>query len=273
MQVERCSFYDPADVVMYVTRQVKNAQKKSEAIDYLTFVPDGEPTLDINLGCEIDLLKPMGIKIGIITNGSLIDREDVKADLMKADWVSVKIDASSKNRWRVIDRPHKSLSLDSIREGMLDFSKQFQGTLVTETMLIQSRYHDLEDINKMADFVSALNPDKAYLSIPTRPPAESWVKAPDPETLNNTFQIFDKKVNHVEYLVGYEGNAFAFTGDAEKDLLSITSVHPMRKSAVRDLLYRANENWTLVEKLLCENRLVETQYNDQWFYMRNMSHR
>lgn len=272
MQIERCPFYDPADVIRHVTRQVKNAQKKGESIDYLTFVPDGEPTLDANLGREIDLLKPIGIKIGVITNGSLIDREDVKKDLMKADWVSVKVDAGSKKRWRMIDRPHKSLALDSIWDGMLDFSKKFQGTLVTETMLTQSKYHGLEDINRIADFVSALNPDKAYLSIPTRPPAASWVKAPDPETLNNTFQIFDEKVNHVEYLVGYEGNAFAFTGDAEKDLLSITSVHPMRESAVRGLLHRANENWALVEKLIGERRLVETQYNDQWFYMRNMRH-
>ena len=33
MKVERCPFYDPADVVRHVTRQVKNAQKKGEAID------------------------------------------------------------------------------------------------------------------------------------------------------------------------------------------------------------------------------------------------
>jgi len=271
MQIERGPVDDPADVVGHVTKQVKNARKKGESIDFLTFVPDGEPTLDANIGREIDLLKPMGIRIGVITNGSLIDREDVKKDLMKADWVSIKIDAGVKKKWRTINRPHTSLVLDSIWEGMLDFSKKFKGTLVTETMLIQSRYHDLEDINKMVDFISALKPDKAYLSIPTRPPAESWVKAPDPETLNNTFQLLDKKVNHVEYLVGYEGNAFAFTGDAERDLLSITSVHPMRKSAVKDLLYRANENWSLVEKLLDEKRLVETQYNDQWYYLRNLS--
>lgn len=270
MQVERCPFYDPADLVMRVGKQIKTAQAKGESIDYLTFVPDGEPTLDINLGREIDLLKSMGIKIGIITNGSLLYHEDVKADLMKADWVSVKIDAASKKVWRMIDRPHKSLSLDSIWKGLLDFSKKFQGELVTETMLIQGRHHGIDDITKMADFIAALNPNKAYLSIPTRPPAEKWVKAPDSGALNRVFQVFDEKIDHVEYLVGYEGNAFAFTGDAEKDLLSITAVHPMRASAVRDLLSRANENWSLVEKLICENKLIETQYNDQWFYMRNL---
>jgi len=44
----------------------------------------------------------------------------------------------------------------------------------------------------------------------------------------------------VEYLIGYEGNAFAFTGNVEEDLLSITSVHPMREDAVKDFLKKAN---------------------------------
>jgi wyosine [tRNA(Phe)-imidazoG37] synthetase (radical SAM superfamily) len=269
MQVERCPFYDPEDLVAHVIKQIENAREKGESIDYLTFVPDGEPSLDINLGHEIDLLKPMDIRIGIITNGSLLDREDVQRDLVKADWVSVKVDAASKKIWRMIDRPHKSLSLDSIWKGILDFSKSFPGELVTETMLIQNSYHGLDDISRLAEFIASLNPDKAYLAIPTRPPLEHWVKPSDPETLNRAFQIFDEKVDHVEYLIGFEGDAFAFTGDAEKDLLSITAVHPMRESAVRSLLSRANEGWTLVEKLLYQERLVETQFEGQWFYMRH----
>jgi len=64
MQVERSSFYEPEDIVVSVRKQVKKATKKGESIDYLTFVSDGEPILDANLGCEIDLLKSIGIKIG-----------------------------------------------------------------------------------------------------------------------------------------------------------------------------------------------------------------
>jgi wyosine [tRNA(Phe)-imidazoG37] synthetase (radical SAM superfamily) len=95
-QVERHPFYEPQDIVKSVRKQVEKATKKGEPIDYLTFVPDGEPTLDSNLGYEIDLLKSLGIKIGIITNAPLAFREDVRADLMKADWVSLKIDSISK---------------------------------------------------------------------------------------------------------------------------------------------------------------------------------
>ena len=53
MQVERGAFYEPEQIARNVEKKVKEAQDKGERIDYLTFVPDGEPTLDINLGKEI----------------------------------------------------------------------------------------------------------------------------------------------------------------------------------------------------------------------------
>jgi len=269
LQLERGPFYEPEDIIKSVGKQVKKAIKKGEPIDYLTFVSDGEPTLDVNLGYEIDLLKSLGIKIGVITNASLIFREDVRADLMKADWVSLKFDSISKTSWRKINRPHRELELGLILEGMLDFSKSFRGELVTETMLIQGIGLDADILKEMADFLGRLNPAKAYLAIPTRPPAESWVRPPEPKDINVAFQVFHEKLDQVEYLIGYEGNAFAFTGNVEEDLLSITSVHPMRKSAVQEYLKKAGADGSVVSQLIAQSKLVETDYAGQKFYLRS----
>ena len=268
LQLERGPFYEPEDIIKSVGKQVKKAIKKGEPIDYLTFVSDGEPTLDVNLGYEIDLLKSLGIKIGVITNASLIFREDVRADLMKADWVSLKFDSISKTSWRKINRPHRELELGLILEGMLDFSKSFRGELVTETMLIQGIGLDADILKEMADFLDRLNPAKAYLAIPTRPPAESWVRPPEPKDINVAFQVFHEKLDQVEYLIGYEGNAFAFTGNVEEDLLSITSVHPMRESAVREFLKKAGADGSVVHQLIAQGKLVEADYEGQKFYLR-----
>ena len=269
MQVERCPFYEPEDIFESVGKQVKKAGKKGESIDYLTFVSDGEPTLDANLGHEIDLLKSIGIKIGIITNASLIFREDVREDLMKADWVSLKFDSAWKSNWRRINRPHRKLELSLILRGMLDFSRIFTGELVTETMLVQGINTDTDILKEMAGFLSGLNPAKAYLAIPTRPPAENWVHPPGPEDINVAFQVFHEKLDQVEYLIGYEGDAFAFTGNVEEDLLSITSVHPMRESAVSEFVKIADADWSLVHQLITQSKLVETEYEGQKFYLRN----
>jgi hypothetical protein len=69
----------------------------------------------------------------------------------------------------------------------------------------------------------------------------------------------------------YEGNAFALTGDVVEDLLAITAVHPMRKDAMQDFLERAGANWSIVETLIAEDQLSETEHGGQKFYKRKFA--
>jgi wyosine [tRNA(Phe)-imidazoG37] synthetase (radical SAM superfamily) len=271
LQATRSVFYEPEEVLKAVRRKVEAAGESGEPVDYLTFVPDGEPTLDANLGREIELLRPLGIKVAVITNGSLIWLCDVREDLVTADWVSLKVDSTREETWHRLDRPHGTLQLSSILEGMLEFAKAYAGDLVTETMLVQGVNDGPEHLEEVGDFLAQLKPARAYVSIPTRPPAEAWACPPSEEVINRAYQILSERVPHVEYLIGYEGNAFAFTGDVEKDLLSITAVHPMRREAVSDFLARAGADWPLVQRLIAQGQLVETAYAGRSFYMRKLS--
>jgi wyosine [tRNA(Phe)-imidazoG37] synthetase (radical SAM superfamily) len=278
MQIERRAFYEPEEVLKAVQDRVEKAVDSGESVDYLTFVPDGEPTLDVNLGREIELVKPLGIKTAVITNASLVWREDVQEDLMDADWVSLKVDAVQEDVWRRVDRPHGSLQLDRVLDGMLEFASAYRsaywragsGELVTETMLVGGVNDDDDHVRDIADFLARLGPDRAYLAIPTRPPGELWVRSPGEKSINRAYQILSERVDHVEYLIGYEGNAFAFTGDVEEDLLSITAVHPMREDAVREFLARADAGWPVVRWLIARDQLVETEYDGHRFYMRKL---
>lgn len=272
-QVQRLIFYEPNEILKAVEEKIEKTREVGESIDYLTFVPDGEPTLDANLGFEIDLLKPLGIKTAVITNASLIWRVDVREDLMKADWVSLKVDSTRERFWRRINRPHQNLELDAILDGMLEFSKVYDGELVTETMLLKGANDREEHIKEVADFLTQLKPSKAYLSVATRPPAEKWVQPPSEEVINRAYQIFSEKIDNVEYLIGYEGNAFAFTGNVEEDLLSITSVHPMREEAVKKFLSQAKADWSTIQKLIDQEQLIETEYEGKKFYMRKLHER
>lgn len=268
--IERREFYEIEAIIKDVNRKVKEAKKNKEFIDYLSFVPDGEPTLDINLGREIELLRSLRIKIAVITNASLIWREDVRDDLLGADWVSLKIDAISEKIWHRINRPHRSLRLEKILDGMLEFARVFGGELTTETMLIRGINDNNREIEEMADFLSELKPERAYISIPTRPPARRDIMPASEEKINMAYQILSNKLSNVEYLIGYEGNAFAFTGDVEEDLLGITSVHPMREEAVREFLSKTRSDWSIIERLIEENKLIETEYGGKRFYMRRL---
>ena len=268
--IERREFYGIKAIIKDVNRKVEEVKKNKEIIDYLSFVPDGEPTLDINLGGEIELLRSLGIKIAVITNASLIWREDVRDDLLGADWVSLKVDAIGEKIWHGINRPNRSLRLEKILDGMLEFARVFEGELTTETMLIRGINDNDREIGEIADFLSELKPDRAYISIPTRPPARRDIMPASEEKINMAYQILSNKLSNVEYLIGYEGNAFAFTGDVEEDLLGITSVHPMREEAVREFLSKTRSDWSIIERLIEENKLIETEYGGKRFYMRRL---
>ena len=267
---ERQAFYKPEDIFKEVERKINEATSRSEKIDYLTFVPNGEPTLDINISEEISLLRRIRMPIAVITNASLLWLKGVKENLLEADFVSLKVDAVSEESWRRINRPHKGLRLNMVLNGIHEFSKEFEGTVVSETMLIYGIDYG-DELERIAQFLSELkNLDKAYIAIPTRPPTEKWVRPANEEVVNAVFQVFSEKLgaDRVEYLIGYEGNAFAFTGNVEEDLLSIMAVHPMRKEAVKAFLKKANADWQIIEGLLHEGKLVELGYEGNVYYMR-----
>ena len=269
MQVKRETFYEPLEIARCVREKVKQIREKGELVDYLSFVPDGEPTMDANIGKEIQLLRALGIKIAVITNASLIWRKDVRHDLQKADWVSIKVDSTNPEVWRRINRPHGDLRLDVILEGVTSFARTFKGILTTETMLIKGVNDDIGGIGQVADFLKKLEPDMAYIAVPTRPPAEQIEPATE-QIINMAYQIFTERLRNVEYLIGYEGNAFASTGNAVEDLLSITAVHPMREEGVLEILRKAKADWNIIDKLIEEGKLAETKYQGKKFYIRKL---
>ena len=267
MQTQPSAFYDPEVIRQAVAEKLAG----DTTIDYLTFVADGEPTLDVNLGQEIALLKNLGCKVAVISNASLIDRIEVQNALALADWVSLKIDATDVSVWRRIDRPHGKLSLPAIQDGLTAFARRFTGELVTETMLVRGINDHPHSLAATAALIKRLKPARAYIAAPTRPPAESWVRPPDMQGLNRAYHIFSEQVDAVEFLIGYEGVHFAAGENFTADLLSITAVHPMREDAVAVLMEKTNGQPADIDELIAGGRLMRIDYQGERFYLRRFS--
>ena len=264
----RREFYTSGEILCEVESSLEALARKGESVDYLSFVPDGEPTLDVNLGRHIEQLAKFEIPVAVITNSSLLHLPETREQLAEADWVSLKIDTVDKAVWQTLNRPHTGLDFDRILEGIVDFGDAFTGTLVTETMLVAGVNDGKEQPAVTADFLATLGPDLACLSIPTRPPASRWVKIPDAETIVRCHGVFSARVGNVECLTGYEGSDFSVSGTPRASLLGITAVHPMREDAVQEFLHRAGASWSLVEELISDGQLCTTVYAGHKYYLR-----
>lgn len=268
MAIQPAPLYEIGGLYEEVSERVEKIEARGEKIDYITFVADGEPTLDINLGREIGLLRQIGIPIAVISNASLIYQQGVREGLMKADWVSLKVDAVDEGVWRRVNRPHGQLRLSAILDGILEFSRSYCGHLVTETMLVKGVNDNVGGLERTSSFLGKVKPKTAYISVPTRPPTEKWVMAPDDKTIVAAYHAFKGHLDSVELLIGYEGNAFSIAGDAGEDILGIASVHPLRDDALASILDRLGLGWDFIDRLKAENRLAEVSYGGHTFYLR-----
>lgn len=270
MQVERQEFYHP-EVIARKLEFKLNSLAKSDFPDYITIVPDGEPTLDIHLGELILKLKSVGFPVAVITNSSLLSRKDVQSELMHADYVSVKVDTVNLTSWRKINKPHKDLDFASILQGIRDFSQNYRGTLVSESMLLKDVNDSEDELKALALFLHDVGPEIAYIAIPTRPPAFEGTFPAEESAVTLAYEIFRQQKLNTELLTGYEGNAFASSGNFTEDILSITAVHPMRKDAVMQLLEKSNAPLDSLNQLI-ENGLIKiVSFNNQEYYLRKFS--
>ncbi len=267
LEVARREFFPVQEILDEVSQSINRAENSQRRIDFITLVPDGEPTLDIHLGELIRELKQFNTPIAVISNASLIDRQDVQQELMQADWVSLKADSVNEETWRKINRPHGSLKLRNILNGMMKFKREFSGELVTETLLVSGINDHENEISDLLNFLMELQPFKSYLSIPTRPPAESWVKPPDAETLQRILHQVEQKVSFIDLLFEAEEDDFSSTGDLLEDILSTTAVHPIRESALKRMVERANADWNRVESFVQTGKLTRISYRGVHFYL------
>ncbi len=272
MQISRHEFYSPQEIFLEVEQKLKQVEASGKSVDYLSFVPDGEPTLDINLGTEIALLKQLKKKIAVITNASLLWMDDVRTDLLAADWVSVKIDAAVEKTWCAVDRPHGALHLQPIFDGIGEFAKLFAGTLVTETMLVDGVNDSPEDIEQLAGLLASIHPAKSYLLVPTRPPAESNVRRSPSQRLLEAARLI-RRVGRmpVEWITGDEReDGFFFTENIVDDLLSITAVHPLRAEIVDEMLKKQEVDKEIVDALVTRGLLLVFWHEGKKFYRKNI---
>lgn len=227
--------------------------------DVVTIVGEGEPTLYLGLGELISELKKRTEKpVAVITNGALLYDRQLRAELGQADIVMPTLDAYDEISFKAINRPHGELSFGVINDGLKTFSREYEGQLWVELMLIGGINDDDISLEKYSEALKELKYDRLYINTPVRPPTEVYVKAADPE-----------KIRRAEDMLGgisialleSEGFYSEITDDYEA-IMSIIKRHPMNQFEIEGFLeLRKCENISeIFNKLEVDSRVVMLKY-------------
>ena len=234
MTIWRKDFFPREEILNEIKRVIEVESSHSyKELDFVTFVGEGEPTLCKSLGWLIRKTKEIAdIPIAVDTNGSLLYREDVRNDLSQADVVMPSLDAGTAETFRKINRPHRGIVFETVVEGMEKFRQEYGGEIWVEVMLVKGLNDSTEELEAIKSRLSPVEPNRTYINVPIRPPAEPWAVPPDKESIALAHAIL-RDVNVVD-ITAEETGEFSIGGftNPEDAILAIIRRHPMRAEQV-----------------------------------------
>ncbi len=171
LTVKRQTFFDPDRVIPDLLAHFRDFPASA---DVLTFSSAGEPTLYEPLGELIRMIKRhfQSLPLVVLTNGSLLWDSRVREALMAADRVVPSLDAVTEAVFRSLNRPHPSLDLSLILEGLKAFRKDYRGQFHLEVMLVSGFNDHPDELKKMRPLIDLMHPDQVELNTVVRPPAD-----------------------------------------------------------------------------------------------------
>jgi len=216
--------YTPADQVL---RELEKVLEEKRKIDYITFSGSGEPTLNSNIGGMINRVKKMtSLPVAVLTNGTLMYQPQVREDLLGADLVIPSLDGVSQNTFERVNRPCPSLRIDEIISGISAFSREFEGKLWLEIMLVKGINDSVGEAKKMAQVIEEIGPEKVQLNTVIRPPAEKFAQALDGKNLKKIRRILGEE--RCEIIAKFKGlRQRAYKKDIEGEILKTLRRRPL----------------------------------------------
>jgi wyosine [tRNA(Phe)-imidazoG37] synthetase (radical SAM superfamily) len=221
--VRRESWADAGAVVDQVRRHLGSRP------DVVALAGSGEPTLFAGLGEVVDGVESLtDVPVAVITNGSLLGIPEVQRDLARADIVLPSLDAADEETHQSINRPHDSLDLKSLVDGMARFRDAFSGQIWLEVMLLDGITATNEHVARLAALAARIAPDRIQLNTVVRPPVESAARPVDPQRLAAFASVFTP---HAEVIAGKP----ALQSDQEATAADVLTLIARRPCTVADV--------------------------------------
>lgn len=257
----RAKYFTSQDILA----QIKKVLSSGRKVDYITFSGSGEPTLNTQIGDLVRKIKKItSIPVAVLTNSSLLSRRSVRQALRAADLVVPSLDAAAAGTFQKVNRPHPSLSLEKIIQGLEIFRHEFRGQIWLEVMLVKGINDSPSDIEALKNALARIKPDRIQLNTVIRPPAEKWALPLSREELE---AVKDKLGGRVEVIVDFkEKPQTPLVENLEETILSMVRRRPVNLKDLAEALGKDRRTVLICLEALLSSGKISREVHARTFY-------
>ncbi|WP_067051327.1 radical SAM protein [Methanofollis ethanolicus] len=269
LTTERKEYVPTGDVIA----ELRSYLSTSPRLDYVTLAGSGEPTLHSGIGEIIRVVKSEfpAYRVAVLTNGSLLSDPEVRRALHDADLVVPTLNAVSDAPFRKICRPHRSISPETLIEGLIAFRKSFSGEIWLEVFIVPGVNDNDAEVGKIADAVREIMPDRVQLNTLDRPGAAAWVRPADRKTLDHIASLITATPVDIVGGLPSRGEIDSFHQESADTILALVRRRPC---TLDDLAHATGMHRNEVGKYLqylLENHLIEAKRAERGTFFLSVS--
>lgn len=241
-------------------------EEKSSSIDVLSLTGSGEPTLHSEIRSVIEGIKAItSIPVAVITNGSLLYKEEVRESLLQADVVLPSLDAVSAEVFEKINRPCSGISIDKVIDALVEFRRVYKGQIWLEILFCQGVNDSQSELLLMKKAIDRIQPDRIHLNTVVRPPFEKWAIPLNQETIEGIRAFFGEKASIISE---FDRHPPAITErDIQEEILEILKRRPLSLTDLsKGMGIRENEIEKYIQPLISEGKIRARSFGDSIYY-------
>jgi len=246
-----------------IVAELQIAIKEHPDVDVITITANGEPTLYPYLDELVDKINSIksSYRTLILTNASTIDNLKIQNTLAKLDTVKLSLDCVTTEAFKKLDRPVKSIDIQSIIDGIKNFRKLYTGELILEILMVKGINTTDKEIEAFNRVLPILNADRIDIGSVDRPPAYPI----EPLSYTELLQIAQKFQSSLPVHIASRHKAKeAKSSFNDEEILLTLQKRPLTMDDIKTLF--DEESFNRFQILLAEKKIEIKQLGTLKFY-------
>lgn len=260
--VECKEFFPVEDILSQLRKRVL-----SDSFDVITFSGSGEPTLYNKLDELVyEIKKITDTKIALLTNGSLLWRDEVRRKVLGVDIILPTITSIFEKTYKLIHRPHPVLSIEKVIDGLIRLRSEYKGKIFLELFVLKGINDNEDELNPLKEVIDKINPEKIQINTAVRPPSERVVTAVDREGLEKIRKFLGSKAEIIAHT--YRSAFKEVKGDITQAILEMIKRRPVRDKDISDALgVDTSVVRSIIKGLLIKGMISEYEHLGDTYYV------